>query len=133
MRTALYQFLSFAAVGAIGTAAQYGVLVLLVERAGMSPVLASGCGFAAGAVVNYYLNYKFTFTSTRQHREAAPRFAAVALAGALINTALMYAALRSLHVHYLLLQVVVTGIVLLFNFGANRLWTFAEPQRAPDS
>ena len=30
--------------------------------------------------------------------------------------------------HYLLAQFVTTGIVMLWSFWANKLWTFAEPR-----
>jgi putative flippase GtrA len=134
MQTPLHQFLSFAGVGAIGTAAHYAVLILLVEAVDLNVPVSSTCGFVVGAIVNYYCNYRFTFMSTRQHREAVPRFAAVAAAGAVMNSALMYGATRLLEIHYLYSQIAVTALVLLFNFTANRYWTFSElPRRIRDS
>ncbi len=118
------QFASFMAVGAVGTAAHYSALIALVQIAGVNPVPASGVGFIVGALVNYALNYRLTFRSTKQHRESMPKFFIVAALGLVLNTALMVLLIESLKLYYLVGQVIATAIVLLWNFTANRLWTF---------
>lgn len=118
------QFLFFTAIGGIGTAGQYITLVALVEGGIASALPASVVGFIVGAVINYFLNYRFTFKSNKSHKEAMSKFFIVAAIGAMINTALMYVGLNLLQVYYLLAQIVATGIVLLWNFTANKLWTF---------
>lgn len=118
------QFILFAAVGAVGTAGQYLALFILVEGGLLNKVPASVAGFAVGAVINYFLNYRFTFNSNKSHREAITKFFIVAIIGAAINTALFYMGIHLLHLYYMLAQVVATVIVLLWNFIANKLWTF---------
>lgn len=120
------QFLLFAGVGAIGTAAQYGVLVALVRLARMDAVLASTAGFAVGACVNYVLNYLFTFNSSKRHTEALPKFFTVALLGMGINAAIMAGLVHEVGMHYLLAQIVATGLVLVWNFAGSKLWVFRE-------
>ena len=121
------QFASFAAVGGVATAAQYVVLVALVHGWDVSPVLASAIGMVIGACVGYSLNYRFTFRSGKRHRDTAPRFFAVAGVGLLLNTVIMSVCTGPLHVYYMIAQVVATGLVLLWNFGVNRMWTFRTP------
>jgi len=118
------QFLRYACVGAVGTAAHYAVLIALVESAGTAPVAASTAGAIAGAFVNYALNYRFTFASGRAHRIALPRFLAIAGAAVALNAAVMAATLAVTSAHYLVAQVVATGVVLVAGFLANRRWTF---------
>ena len=60
-RRIVRDFLRFAAVGAVATAAHYSVLIALKELAGMHPVWATVCGYGVGAVVSYTLNRIFTF------------------------------------------------------------------------
>jgi putative flippase GtrA len=72
------------------------------------------------------LNYRFTFRSTQRHRVAIPRFLGVAAAGMLVNSLIMALLTRGIGWHYLVAQVISTGIVLLSNFVGNRLWTFKE-------
>lgn len=134
-RTTFKQFIFFTAIGGIGTAGQYVTLVVLAESRILTPVPASIAGFTVGAIINYFLNYRFTFNSNKSHKEAMTKFFVVAIFGAIINTALMYIGIGILqqyvgsstqHFYYLLPQIVATGIVLLWNFAANKLWTFRQ-------
>jgi putative flippase GtrA len=119
------RFLLFAGVGALGTAVHYLVLAVLVEVADVDPRLATAFGFAAGAIVNYALNYRFTFVSSRSHLETAPRFFAIAVIGGVLNVFLVHLGTQVLAMHYFVSQILSTGIVLVFNFAANSAWTFA--------
>jgi putative flippase GtrA len=118
------QCLKFATAGGIATSLHYAVLILLVQAAGIDPVAASGAGFAVGAVSSYLLNYRYTFASTKSHAKAFGRFITVALVGMLLNLLIMWLCIHWLQINYLLAQVLATGLVLIWSFGANRLWTF---------
>lgn len=120
------QFSRFAACGAVGTLAHYLLLVLLVQGWGSPPVAASSAGFVLGAVINYTLNYRYTFRSSKPHRVTMWKFFVAALIGALINAALMSILIHHVNLHYLVSQIIATGIVLVWNFMANRIWTFRE-------
>jgi putative flippase GtrA len=120
----LKQFVSFTAVGAVGTAAHYSALIALVQFMHVSPVPSSGVGFVIGALVNYALNYRLTFRSKKLHRESMPKFFLVAMVGLVLNTAVMVFLVEILRLHYLVSQVLATGGVLVWNFTANRYWTF---------
>ena len=122
-RKHLSRFVRFAVVGGIATAIQYAILILLVRGFGMAPTPASSIGFVLSAVVNYLLNYRFTFQSNRPHAPAAAKFALLAGAGLLINAAIMHLMVAA-GVHYLLAQVCATAVVLFWNFIGNTLWTF---------
>lgn len=121
----LEQFISFAGVGAIGTVAHWSVLVFLVQWLSTDPVLASFTGAVVGALTNYVLNYRFTFRSTKRHREAMAKFLTVAGVGLALNSLIMAVCVGA-GIHYLLSQVIATGLVLLWGFAGNRLWTFRE-------
>ncbi|MCK0509479.1 GtrA family protein [Aromatoleum anaerobium] len=121
------RFLRFAMVGALGTLAHYSLLLALVEVAGAEPVVGSVAGFVLGALVNYAMNRRLVFRSERAHHEALPRFFAVAGIGLLWNALLMYALTDLLALHYLLAQVVTTGVLLGWHYVGNALWTFGAP------
>lgn len=124
LRRTASQFLRFAAVGGIATAIHYLILVVLVHAGNMNAVWASSIGFMVSAVCNYLLNYRYTFQSDVEHRRAIIRFFVVAGVGLVLNSITMQIAIEYIHVHYLLAQVLATGLVLLWNFTGNRLWTF---------
>lgn len=123
-RKTLKQFIVFTGVGGIGTGGHYLTLITLVENHILSAVPASVAGFGVGAVINYLLNYHFTFNSKKSHKEAMSKFFIVASIGAVINTALMYVGVNIVHTYYLLAQIAATAIVLLWNFLINKYWTF---------
>ena len=118
------QFVTFTCVGAVGTIAHYVTLVLLVRIASFDPILASGIGFVIGAVINYFLNYRYTFHSSVPHRKGLTMFFTVAAVGIGFNTLAIGVLIRWFSVHYLLAQLCATGVVLLWNFVGNRFWTF---------
>lgn len=120
----LRQFTRFTGVGFVSAIGHYGLLVALVQGAGVEPVRASVAGALLGAWINYTLNYRYTFRSSKRHRDSVGKFAVVATVGLLLNTFFMWLGVDVLHAHYLLSQIATTGLVLLWSFGANRQWTF---------
>lgn len=108
----------------IATATQYVLLIVLTETGLMAAVPASNTGFAFSALINYWLNYHYTFSSTVNHRVALLKFTITALVGLSINFGLMSLLVTQFSFHYLLSQVMATGAVLVWNFLVNRAWTF---------
>lgn len=124
MRQILRQFSSFTAVGFIATAVHYGLLAGLVECAGAPPVAAALTGYTGGGIVSYLLSRRHVFRSGAPHVEAAIRFLAVAAAGFALTYLFMSLLAEGAGLPYLLAQLVTTGMVLVWNFTAHRLWTF---------
>ncbi len=120
------QFLMFAGIGVVGTIGHYTVLIVLVQFWAVDPVIASSLGFVVGAVINYILNYHFTFQSDKQHAEALTKFLIVAAVGAGINGLIMYYGVENTNINYMVVQVFATLVVLMWNFVVNKLWTFAH-------
>jgi putative flippase GtrA len=124
------KLLGFGLVGAVGTAAHYLVLIVLVEAAGIRPVWATTIGFTVGAVINYLLNHRFTFQSSKNHLDAGPKFFFIALVTAFLNGGLVHLGVQILGLNYLLVQIVATLAVFLANFVLNSIWTFKESNPA---
>ncbi|AWI78360.1 polysaccharide biosynthesis protein GtrA [Parazoarcus communis] len=123
-RAELIRFVRFAAVGLVGTAAHYALLLVLVEMGGAPPISGSVAGFLLGAMVNYAINHRFVFRSGRAHAEALPRFMTVAGVGLCWNALLMYLLTNLMGLHYLLAQVLTTGLLLVWHYVGNAVWTF---------
>jgi putative flippase GtrA len=118
------QFSVFSMMGALGTACHYLVLVGCVQLAHLGPTLAATLGYCTGAIVNYVLNRRVTFRSTRAHAVAGPRYVTIVLLGLAINTAMMALLTARLGLHYLFSQVLCTGLVLMMNFVVSKFWVF---------
>ena len=122
--TLLTRLIRFALVGAVGTGAHYAVLTVLVELFHVPILAATTAGFTVGALVNYTLNRRFTFASDAKHSVALPKFLVVAALGAACNALVVAWLLQQTDLHYLVVQLFATSVVLLWNFAANSLWTF---------
>ena len=126
----LSRFFKFALVGAVATAVQYLILVVLVSLWSISATTASTIGLVLSAGLNYYLNDRFTFRSdsvaqpVHAHGRAVAKFAALAGVGLLINAGLMKS-LTAAGWYYVVAQICTTAVVLVWNFLGNSLWTFA--------
>jgi putative flippase GtrA len=117
-------FIKFLGIGAIATIIQYIIFIVLVELSSLTIVLASGLGYGVSSIFNYLMNYHYTFSSDAKHKVAALKFTLVALVGLSLNSLLMYLLVELFNVHYIISQIMVTGIILVVNFFAHKLWTF---------
>lgn len=117
----------FAGVGFIAALGHYGTLIGLVEGVGVRPVPATLAGFVVGGIVSYVLNRRHTFASERPHHEATWRFVLVAAVGFVLTGLLMHLCVDRLGAPYIPAQLVITGVVLVWTFIANKLWTFRVP------
>ena len=124
LRLNLQEITSFLGVGGISAIAHYGVLIAFTELLSVSPLISSTLGFISGGIVNYLLNYHFTFRSEKAHSAAIQRFFIVAFTGMVINTGLMAVFYEWLDIQYLLAQVVTTAFVTLWTYIMGKKWTF---------
>lgn len=122
----LQRFGRFTVAGMASAIAHYGLLIALVQALKIDPVVASVPAALLGALINYSLNYCYTFHSTKLHRESATKFSIAATIGVVLNTLFMWIGVDIVHAHYLLTQIVATGLVLVWSFSANYWWTFRE-------
>lgn len=124
------QLVSAGAGGAIGTAADVGVLAVLVEHGARIPV-AAFLGAATGAVVNFVINKYVAF------RDRSPitgsqltRFALVAAATAVLMAILMELVAVKLGVPYLLAKLIcAVAVFAAWTYPAQRRLVFQRPRR----
>ena len=128
-RDLIRQFVSFLGVGGVATLFHYAIYIGLVELAGIRPYIATGIGYFLSTFLNYYLNYLYTFRSQKRHREAIVKFFTIAGIGLFLNSSIVKIATESFGLNYLLAQVGATGLVTIWNFAGNRLWTFREKKQ----
>lgn len=119
------QFSRFTGVGVVGTAVHYGVMAVMIQLLGFSPLPSTTVGFIVSAVISYFLNHRITFSSTASHTVALPRFLAAGTVGLGINALLVGLLTGPMGWHWFVAQLVASAIVLCWNFTANRLWTFS--------
>lgn len=126
MLALLRQFAAFFGVGLVAALVHYSTLVIGVEMVRLKPVPATLAGYVLGGVVSYALNRRHTYASDRPHSEAGWRFAAVAGVGFLLTFGFMHLFVERMGLPYLPMQIVTTGIVLVWSFVAHKIWTFGD-------
>jgi len=112
--------------GTLAVAVHYAVLILLVEGKAFNATLASSSGFAVGVVVNYILQYHWTFRDTGSHAKRFPIFAGVAVVMLGLNAAIFWTLHERTGMDYRVAQAVAIGLVFLLNFVINSRYTFAS-------
>jgi putative flippase GtrA len=128
----IQRFSRFLVVGAVGTFLDFGLLTLL-KLAGLPTLLANTFSFSAGLINNFTWNRLWTFGDAERidwHRQLA-QFTMVSLIGLALNN-LIVLSLESLlgdmlgqpQWGYLPAKVIATGVVVFWNYFANRKWTF---------
>ena len=128
------RFSRFLAVGAVGTLLDFSLLTLL-KLAGLPTLLANSLSFTAGLVNNFTWNRLWTFGDAIQPdwRRQLVQFTAVSLVGLALNNLIVLslegifgAMLNQPDWGYLPAKVIATGVVVFWNYFANRMWTFKK-------
>ena len=138
------RFIRFAIVGLTGAIVDFGILNLLTLVFNVPFVTASVISFIAAVLNNFFLNHFWTYPDSRSKplSQQLVQFALINLIGLLIRTPLL-AWLENILVQYAernmpidLLSPVIIGhnvalaiaisIVMMWNYVANRLWTFND-------
>jgi len=150
-RRELGRFLRFAVVGALGTVVDFSVLNLLVQLAGVPKVWANTCSFSVAVLSNFTWNRLWSFPESRSRPiwSQLGQFASVNVVGLVINQALFLGldrfvlgevgllagpvsavagavGISHFTAAFNLAKAIAIIVVLFWNFGANRLWTYRD-------
>jgi putative flippase GtrA len=127
------RFIKFAIVGASGTVVDFGLLNFGILVLGLTKALANTISFSAAVVNNFVWNRLWTFPETRSSPFLGQlwKFFLVSLAGYALNQTIFlgldhFLLYRFGVLGYNLSKAVATLVVLFWNFGANRVWTYRE-------
>lgn len=107
--------LRFLVSGGIATAVHWATLWGLINLH-IEAVLASSIGAFVGAIVNYVLQYFFTFKTERQHKQALLAYIPAVAFSWSLNLVLFYSLYGGLFTEPLMAQVVTTAVVAVVNF-----------------
>ena len=124
----------FFAVGSVGTMLDFSLLTLL-KLAGMPTLAANSLSFIVGLTNNFTWDQMWTFGDSIQpdSRRELAQFTIVSLAGLLLNNIIVLAfegVLGGVMGHpawgYLPAKVIATGVVMFWNYFANRTWNLKK-------
>jgi len=120
----LKEFIKFALVGLTGVVVDFGFLFLFKNVFQITLLVANGLSFTLAVINNYLGNRFWTFPRYARGRyEQLGKFFLVSLIGLGLNTALM-AILVAGGLWYVYAKLIITALVLVWNYLANKAWTF---------
>jgi putative flippase GtrA len=114
----------YAVAGVLATLLHYVILFSLHKGLNANLVLATSVGAFAGAVLNYFINYFYTFNSQRGHFLASSSFILIACTGLALNAMVVSLAFYLLALSAISAQISATAVTFVWNYQANRRWTY---------
>lgn len=144
-RQELTRFLRFATVGVIGAVVDFGIFNLLTQLTAVEPRWASVVSFISAVISNFIWNRYWTYPDSRSKHvlSQAGQFMLINLMGLairlplfvwlepiLLQTAARYITkgffLSPVTVGHNVALALVILVVMLWNFLANRFWTYSD-------
>jgi putative flippase GtrA len=132
-RAEMTRFAKFSVVGTIGALVDFTLLNLGIQVLGLPKWLANTFSFFAAVLSNFCWNRLWTYPETKGDAIGPQlgQFLLVNVAGYLINQAIFLS--LSAYVFdewgpwgYNLAKAIAIGVVLFWNFGVNRVWTYRK-------
>jgi putative flippase GtrA len=126
------RFVKFAIVGFIGFVIDFSILYVTHEIYGWPSIWANTLSVSVAILSNFTWNRLWTFpeSRSRRKREQLVQFTIVNVIGLGINDVILVG-LEAVFAHFIaepgnlfLAKFIAVGVVLFWNFGANRLWTY---------
>lgn len=109
--------------GGLATAAHY-LLMLLLMRWACPPAAATALGALAGALLNYKLQYRYTFSAQRQHRFSFSCYSAAVALGWTLNLLLFAVLHTSLRLPVFAAQALTTLCLAMCNYWVFKRYVF---------
>jgi len=119
-------FIYYTISGGLAALVHFLILIALVEKTTINPTIASGIGFCMAIIVNYNMQYHWTFKSSGSHRTIFIKYVIVTFIMLGVNTIIFWFLFEKQELVYLIAQVIATGTVMLMNFAINKNYTFAS-------
>ena len=126
------EFARYVVVGGAAFVADLAVLVavreLLLKPYPWGVYVAAVIGFAAGLAVNYILSIKYCFVAAKEGKGrtfgAFVLFAVICILGLVWTEIGMWLGVRIFEQNYIFVKIVVSGLVLLWNYTTKKLIVF---------
>jgi putative flippase GtrA len=129
------EFIRYVFVGGFAFVIDFSVLYVFKEFILPNGIyalyLATGLGFTAGLAINYLLSITFVFTSVKGTKAGKSIkdiivFALVGIIGLFLTELGMFLGTEGFKINYLLVKVIVTILVLCWNYTARKVLIFQK-------
>ena len=126
------RLMRYMVVGGVSTVVDFTTLVLL-KSAGLQTITATALSYVAVFVVSFTMNYRWTYADSRSKQIPLrlSQYCIIGLCGLLLNGGIVALLTSGLFFGmsggmYLPAELIASSIVFIWNFTANRRWTFSD-------
>lgn len=122
MQKLIAQIMKFGVVGLIAFCIDYGLMVFLTEVVSINYLISATISFTASVVFNYVASMRYVF----RHKEGMSRrkefviFVVLSVLGLGINNGCMWIGVELCGISYLLVKIVATAVVMVWNFVTRK-------------
>ncbi len=123
-RKLLLQIFKFLFVGGLAFLIDYISLIICKEVFNLSTLLASAIAFTISVIVNYILSVTWVFEvdETKSKKQNFIIFIIFSIIGLILTEIIMYVGSDVLKISYLIVKIVATAIVMVFNFVTRKIF-----------
>ena len=116
------QIIKFVIVGGIAFVIDYLILIFCKEVLNLNVLLSAAIAFTISAIFNYILSIKWVFdVKNNDKRKTFILFLIFSIIGLGLTELIMWIGVDKLNISYLLVKLVATIIVMIFNFVTRKL------------
>ena len=131
MKKLIQQILKFGVVGFLCFFIDYGIMVALTELCGIPSVISSGISFSVSVIVNYILSITMVFDADKDANKVKQFvvFLILSIIGLGINQLIMWGGTSWLDRSYMLVKIVATAVVMVYNFITRKIFIEKKPEK----
>lgn len=120
----LVQIFKFGIVGGIAFIIDYSIMVFCKEVIGLSVLLSAFFGFTISVIYNYIASVKWVFDvdDSKDSRRNFILFIVFSVIGLILTELIMWLGTDIINISYLIVKIVATVIVMIFNFVTRKLF-----------
>jgi putative flippase GtrA len=120
----LIQIFKFGIVGGIAFVIDYVSLIVCKEVFHLNTLLAAAIAFTISVIYNYIASVKWVFDVNKEKNEKANFviFIVLSIVGLIITEIIMWFGTDVMKISYLIIKIVATAIVMVFNFITRKMF-----------
>lgn len=124
MRSLMHQIVKFGLVGVVAFLIDYVFLYIFTEWCGIHYFISASLSFCISVVFNYFASILWVFkvNKSKEQRLVFAIFIFLSFAGLCLNQVMMWLGVELIDLHYLVVKIVATAVVMVFNFVTRKMF-----------
>ena len=120
----LVQIFRFGIAGGLAFVIDYAILILCREVLHLPILVSSAIAFSISVIFNYILSISWVFEVDKEKdkKKNFIIFILLSIVGLILTEIIMYIGTDIAHIHYLIVKIIATAIVMVFNFITRKMF-----------